>query len=1545
MRILNIKINLKKVCSVVTALSFLFTIFNINLYANVKTGQETSDNFLLTNIDDEQNVISDLYGKITALSNNGSNTVVINIQDLHCDYSVQKNISNIIKEFSSKYPVQKIYVEGGVGKINTNWSKLIDSEYRDKVLDNLLKVGKLTGAEFYAITNDNKVPLFGVEDEKIYQDNLNRYQRILNNKKEFAKYTAKINREIDFLKAKYLKTDNKKLNKIIDQHNSGALSQDKYFAGLIKYLVDADISLSKYPNLAIYLGLSDGYKEINVKKVMAELQVINVAMKEKVSFTQYKDFLDRTGNMSDVKKLKTMLESFCRINNIDFKQKYPNLYSFLELKNRSVKFNQIELVKEEKKLINDIRVGLSKDLTDLEISYLSDFNNIFSKYLSAELTASQWDYFKTGFDKFKQLYAKYSISNDVNRIEPYFADLNKFYEINSKRDEIFVSNMGLSKNQVAGKPNDKPVQDILAGSNNIVILVSGGFHSTGVDKILNNNNVTTITVTPNLANVTADIAKQNYENILKQRKIQTQTIALKLLSNENLSEQTKQIILSMFPENMDMSQISDLAKLAETVLSQDSKIDADGEKGQITVKLEDGNVVTIDVPKEVADMIARQSITEVPKIGQEIIRVAGNNLQELLGYLKSGEGVFVPKIFEISKGLCLFAVNNKWYIGDGAIWEIEQARRSGKLVEANLDGVEPVVYEYMPGFMQKALLTKETKKYQPTQGSIGRAIIKSVTKAIQIVLLVVMLFNTTACNLTKGEDTQWQNPAIVLTDERLEMIEDEMKTLQKFDSSKIVENNKYPYLSFDYFTMTDDDKATLSTVANEDLLAGLTNLYDQSLVIMRLLQIGEIKKAEEMLVYFSNGALFKSNYENYEVTGEVVWMGIAAVQYKLLTGSNNFDDLISKVDKYLQEVADARYDRFSNMNGYTFYYTKNGAYHYSQEKNAPISTEHQLDVLVYFNLRTQYNQSDEMKVELLKTADYIYNNLYDKENNYFYRGYNDKFSVLDVHSWGLAAILSFEALNPELYKQSQLVNIDKEKIIQYVENNFSKTVTINGNTYSNLYRWSNEETSPVSFEWSTQMAVSYKLYANYLEQNGNKDKAQEYYAKAEAIIADIKAYSKDLGFEDEYPYADKSGVFNYSSYGWKVYKVEALSVDKQMDQYEWEEDGTGSFFFPISKIEGKDYTPSGLNPSIYNSDADDYMNVQRYYGSNWQTYAVTNIEFDATNIKKMTVNLRLDPLDHPAFGVKGSISDYPNASVQVQFLPLHQTKYYEDGNMHGWFEYPVYTFPANSDSLTITLDQELFDRYCNADYWKSMHPFDSSVDIRLWERSKFIVLSGKSTFLNTTINDKNVPVAIVSVEIETKDGQTIRYKTNYEPKATYEQSLLKPGESADNSAFVESESPLYLRPKWMVVSHHNISQIYKTDYVLLASLKDYKSVENMRAKLDSMGIEYHYDRLGESLKEPYYEGGPRVYVYQIYVPYNDAIRLEREGFLEEFGDVNSILPATMALLNEQIQLGQGTIFNMILTILKKRHGNQYLSRHHLKKIILLKPGKKAPALL
>ena len=61
------------------------------------------------------------YGKITSANYQASDTVVINIQDLHSHAEVQRNINNIISLFDDKYGVKSVYIEGAYGQVSTKW--------------------------------------------------------------------------------------------------------------------------------------------------------------------------------------------------------------------------------------------------------------------------------------------------------------------------------------------------------------------------------------------------------------------------------------------------------------------------------------------------------------------------------------------------------------------------------------------------------------------------------------------------------------------------------------------------------------------------------------------------------------------------------------------------------------------------------------------------------------------------------------------------------------------------------------------------------------------------------------------------------------------------------------------------------------------------------------------------------------------------------------------------------------------------------------------------------------------------------------------------------------------------------------------------------------------------------------------------------------------------------------------------------------------------------------------------------------------------------
>ena len=114
--------------------------------------------------------------------------LVIHIQDAHCNYEAQTNISKILENLSKAYNVNLVSVEGADGFIDTSWFKAFpDAEIRKEVADYFMKKGEITGAEFLSITEDYPIKLYGAENRDLYIKNLNAFTSTYPNKEEIEK--------------------------------------------------------------------------------------------------------------------------------------------------------------------------------------------------------------------------------------------------------------------------------------------------------------------------------------------------------------------------------------------------------------------------------------------------------------------------------------------------------------------------------------------------------------------------------------------------------------------------------------------------------------------------------------------------------------------------------------------------------------------------------------------------------------------------------------------------------------------------------------------------------------------------------------------------------------------------------------------------------------------------------------------------------------------------------------------------------------------------------------------------------------------------------------------------------------------------------------------------------------------------------------------------------------------------------------------------------------------------------------------------------------
>lgn len=682
----NKKISVK-ICATITAISFLISVAGTNLYA-VSLAQNTTEKY--EDVFSETEIISADYGTITSVKDAKSDITVINVQDLHCHPQTQKNISEIITQLAANYNLKSIYVEGGYGDIDTGWiGDIKDKKVKEQIVEKLLKEGFLTGCEYYKLFSGNNVTeLKGIDEENFHKENIKRLSQIIKKQNEYKPVSDNVSKEIKLLEKRYLNTKNRKFSKITEKYFSGKTDTETFYGQLIKYVNDINknpqkynnvtsISLSDYPNIKSFLSIILNNKDINVKKAKSQLTELIYSLKNRLPSSIYSRLLKETENFSNKQKSLELIGLLCKKEDIDLNGKFEETLKLLNVNFNNKKINPIELVFEEKALTEQIRAALSYNEQEYDITYISDFNKYFQDYLQYKLTKQDWEYFKKGFAKFKTIYAKYSVIDRIKEMETDFALVNEYYCINDIRNEIFVKNLLRDKEPTVSKNTYaiREKEDILNGSKEIIVSVTGGFHAQALEELLYAKKVNTLTVTPLISGTVESANKKYAEIIRRQGGISNQALASTIASCT--SDENKKMLL-----------LSALKELPE--INYDTVKNVLGANDKDFVSLQD-SVINLEETSEV------KSIIETA-LQQIINSFSKETMKDFL----------LPDTDKIMTDVLLKLIEAGFCFSDGAIYEIENSDFNGK----DLNSIPAEIYSRMFSSFQKALLKIESSKYR-----------------------------------------------------------------------------------------------------------------------------------------------------------------------------------------------------------------------------------------------------------------------------------------------------------------------------------------------------------------------------------------------------------------------------------------------------------------------------------------------------------------------------------------------------------------------------------------------------------------------------------------------------------------------------------------------------------------------------------------------------------------------------------------------------------------------------------------------------------------
>ncbi|MGA2091163.1 MAG: HAD-IA family hydrolase, partial [Endomicrobiales bacterium] len=431
--------------------------------------------------------------------------IVVLIQDLHCNPEVQRNINGILSSLDKKYGFKKIFVEGGIGQVNTSWVNAIhELPLRKQIVETFMDSGQLSGAEYFSITNGTYNLLHGLEDEKLYRENIMRYDTLLNERSEIEVQLDPLRKTLATLQRRYYGPGNKKLEQFISRQRDGTLKPEKYYRLLIALARFSGIDLYQYPNLTRFRDLSSMYDKLNCHKSGKQMRQLMTLLKQRLPFRMYNDLMGKIKDPSRVDELYQALAELARENPQKFSSAYPELSSFLSYKDQCRFVAPMELVREDQQLVGELQRRFCASSAEKDVVLLTGYFRRFEQYMNGRVPSDDYNFVNKHSDEFTLLWAKYALNAPVPALTDYGNRLETFYKVNLARNQAFIKNVfGFVSPTLA--PNLRLVTDVdvmsraravLDGKKELIVMVAGGFHTAGITGLLKSYNVSYVVITP-----------------------------------------------------------------------------------------------------------------------------------------------------------------------------------------------------------------------------------------------------------------------------------------------------------------------------------------------------------------------------------------------------------------------------------------------------------------------------------------------------------------------------------------------------------------------------------------------------------------------------------------------------------------------------------------------------------------------------------------------------------------------------------------------------------------------------------------------------------------------------------------------------------------------------------------------------------------------------------------------------------------------------------------------------------------------------------------
>jgi fructose-1,6-bisphosphatase/sedoheptulose 1,7-bisphosphatase-like protein len=448
--------------------------------------------------------IPPLLGTLTDHYAGSGERLVIHLQDSHAHFEAQRNIAKLIDFFLKALPEgtpRLVMLEGAEGLVDTSpLASIQNTQIKESIATYFLKQGLIGGPEYYSITSPKDVVLLGVDDRKLYGENLDYFQKCQGREEAL---TVEINAILDVLQRIELTSFSEsllKLNELRRQYEKGEAVLGQYCMLLKSFWTETGRLESLFPNISKINKVTALENEIKYNLVNKELVDLISVVQKRLGEKELKDLIQKS-LLFRLKKID-QIEYFQLVyglasrNKIDFKA-YPNLSSFFESVFIRQELDPAKVFKELDELDQRIRNSIYRSEQEKSLDQMNRYIFSLDRLIRLSLSRDEFEFYikerakypiETLPAKLQELAQSLGFSLDkplsINVLSSSLSDLEGFYAMALSRDEAILSNV-LERMEEEKSP--------------VTILVTGGFHTTGLTEEFRKKKVSYMVVAPKIS--------------------------------------------------------------------------------------------------------------------------------------------------------------------------------------------------------------------------------------------------------------------------------------------------------------------------------------------------------------------------------------------------------------------------------------------------------------------------------------------------------------------------------------------------------------------------------------------------------------------------------------------------------------------------------------------------------------------------------------------------------------------------------------------------------------------------------------------------------------------------------------------------------------------------------------------------------------------------------------------------------------------------------------------------------------------------------------